>query len=178
MLAGAGALLAVLSALYGGSPWWATHRMVQAAEAGDTEKLAAYVDYPAVTADVEAQLAASFAGMKGLVGMIASKLAGQMAKALITPEKVAAMVARGRANPLDAAARKYPDTPEGDEPPRVLRSKRYRSVDVFEVRMREPETEKWRGTLVFRRHGLVGWKMAAIEFAPPEPPPPPAEPEG
>jgi hypothetical protein len=177
MLAGAGALLVILSALYVGSPWWATHRMQRAAENGDGEKLAEYVDYPAVTANVESQIAAGLSAKKGLFRVFASQIVGTVAKALVTPENIAALVATGRANPLDAATRQFPDAPDEDAPPRVLRAKRYRSLDVFDMEMLDPETKRRLATLVFHRYGLVGWKLAAIQFAQPPPAPmPPPEP--
>jgi hypothetical protein len=164
VLAGAGAMLVILAGLYVGSPWWATSRMRKAAEAGDGEKLATYVDYPALRADVKAQLTMSASSQKGLLAMIATHIVGAAADAMVTPENVAALVSTGRAQPLGAGALQFPEPPAEDEPPRVLRNKQYRSLDVFEVEMLDPETKKRLATLVFHREGLVGWKLSAIRF--------------
>ena len=164
MLAGAGALLVILAAVYLGSPWWATHQMRKAAEAGDAEKLANYVDYPAVRADVKAQLTVSMTEKKGLFAMLAGQIVGAAAEAMVTPESIAALVSTGRAQPIGAGAKQFPDAPDEDEPPRVLRDKHYQSRNVFEVRLRDPETKARLATLIFNRHGLVGWKLAAIRF--------------
>jgi hypothetical protein len=174
-LAGAGALLVVLVALYVGSPWWATHQMRQAAEAGDGEKLATYVDYPALRADVKSQLTVGVSSQKGLFAVLAGQIVGAAAEAMITPENVAALVSTGRAQPIDAGAKQFPDAPDEDEPPRVLREKHYQSLNVFEVEMLDPETKQRLATLVFNRQGLVGWKLAAIRFGE-TPAPRPAKP--
>jgi hypothetical protein len=163
-LAGAGALLVVLAALYVGSPWWATHRMRKAAEAGDGEELATYVDYPALRADVKSQLTVSMSSQKGLFAVLAGQIVGAAAEAMITPENVAALVSTGRAQPIDAGAKQFPDAPDEDQPPRVLREKRYRSLNVFELEMLDPETKRRLATLIFNRQGLVGWKLAAVRF--------------
>jgi hypothetical protein len=163
-LAGAVAVLVVLAGIYLGSPWWATHQMRRAAEAGDAEKLASYVDYPAVRADVKAQLTVSMSSQKGLFARLAGQIVGAAAEAMVTPENVAALVVTGRAQPIGAGAKQFPDAPAEDEPPRVLRDEHYRSRNVFEVDLLDPETKTRLSTLVFDRHGLVGWKLAAIRF--------------
>ena len=44
------------------------------------------------------------------------------------------------------------------------------------MEMLDPETKFRLATLVFHRHGLVGWKLAAIQFAQPHAPMPPPVP--
>ena len=163
-LAAVGAVLVILAGCYVGSPWWATNQMRKAAEAGDGEKLATYVDYPALRADIAAQLTASLSTQKGFFAALAGQLATAASEAMITPENIAALASTGRAQPLAAGAKRFPDAPDEDEPPRVERHKRYRSLDVFEVEMVDPETKGALATLVFHRHSGFAWKLAAIRF--------------
>jgi hypothetical protein len=55
VLAGVLALL-VTAGWWFGSPWWTLWRMREAARAGDSAALAAYVDFPALRASMRAQL--------------------------------------------------------------------------------------------------------------------------
>lgn len=175
MLAGAGVLLVLLAGLYLGSPWWATSRMRKAAEAGDGEKLATYVDYPALRADIKSQLSVSMSANKGLFALFARQIAGAAAEAMVSPENVAFLVSTGRAQPIGAGAHKFPEPPAEGEPPRVLRNARYHGLNVFVMEMLDPETKQRLATLIFNRQGLVGWKLAAIRFGE-TPAPEPAKP--
>jgi hypothetical protein len=60
------------------SPWWTLWRINEAAEARDSEAVAAYVDLPSLRASTREQLAARF-------GPLAGALAGPAVDTLISP---------------------------------------------------------------------------------------------
>ena len=101
-------VLAVIA--YVGSPYWAVHQIRAAAEAGEGDRLAQYVDFPAVRESVKSQLMAfmskSMEGEKlkknpfaGLAQVMAPAIVGPMVDALITPETLVMMINRGKAPP-------------------------------------------------------------------------------
>lgn len=82
----AAALLALLAAgWWFGSPWWTLWRMREAAQAGDSETLAAYIDFPALRASTREQL-----------GPVGGLLAGPAVDALISPEAIRLALGKGR----------------------------------------------------------------------------------
>jgi len=75
----AAALLVLLAAgWWFGSPWWTLWRMREAAQAGDAEALAAYIDFPALRASTRARLAPR-------LGPLGSALARPAVDALVSP---------------------------------------------------------------------------------------------
>lgn len=82
------ALLALLAAgWWFGSPWWTLWRMREAAQAGDSDSLAAYVDFPALRASTRAQLG---------LGPVGGLLAGPAVDALVSPEALRLALGKGR----------------------------------------------------------------------------------
>src|SRR5262245_29940317 len=169
------ALLLVLGGCYIASPWWATSRMHQAARAGDGERLARYVDYPALRANLTEQIKAGLLGtpspserrdpFAAFGEALAGTLVSAMVDAMITPESVAAMMDRGQARPADVAAGRgsAPERGAGSrERERVERRRHYESLDVFVVDMHDGETHDHLLTLVFHREGWFGWKLAGL----------------
>ena len=141
----AAALLALLAAgWWFGSPWWTLWRMREAAEAGDSEELAAYIDFPALRASTREQLASHLGPLGGLV-------AGPALDAAISPEALSLALGKGR------AGRRGGDGGQArgaGEPPEVHLSRT--GASEFRVKGRSSE-------LVFRRHGL-GWKLEEIRL--------------
>lgn len=76
LLAGAGWWL--------GSPWWTLWRMREAAQAGDSDALAAYVDFPALRASTSEQLRPRL-----------GPLAGPAVDALVSPAALRLALGRG-----------------------------------------------------------------------------------
>src|SRR5262245_45112230 len=120
------AALAVLAAAYVGSPWWVTMRMRKAAEAGEGERVAAYVDYPTLRENLTAQIRANMhaeppeaeqdaSPLAGFGRAILGSIAGVAVEAMVTPERVAHLVTNGGAKP------------RGE----VERRRRYESPNVF-----------------------------------------------
>jgi hypothetical protein len=68
-----------------GSPWWTLWRMREAAQAGDSEALAAYIDFPALRASTREQL-----------GPIGGRLARPAVDALVSPAALRLALGYGR----------------------------------------------------------------------------------
>jgi uncharacterized membrane protein YgcG len=144
------ALLALLAAgWWFGSPWWTLWRMREAAEAGDSEALAAYVDFPALRASTREQLGPRLGPLGGL-------LAGPAVDAVISPEALRlALLHRGggrgggSGDPGGSGGSGGGGAGETD----LVRT----GAGEFRVR-------GGRGDLVFRRHGL-GWKLEEIALS-------------
>ena len=121
----AAALLALLAAgWWFGSPWWTLWRMREAAQAGDAEALAAYVDFPALRASTRAQL-------RPRLGPLGSALARPAVDALVGPAALRLALGSGRSGA------------GGPGEVELVRS------GAWEFRVRREA-----GELVFRRHGL------------------------
>lgn len=138
-LTAAAALLALLAAgWWFGSPWWTLWRMREAAQAGDSEALAAYVDFPALRASTRAQLR---------LGPVGGLLAGPAVDALVSPEalklalKLALGSGRGSGSGSEASG-----------------------VELVRTGASEFRVEREGRNLVFRRHGL-GWKLEEIRLS-------------
>jgi hypothetical protein len=143
----AAALLALLVAgWWFGSPWWTLYRMRAAAQAGDSETLAAYIDFPALRASTREQLGSKLGPLGGLV-------AGPAIDAAISPEALSLALGNGRAGPGGGG-----DGGQGrgsSEPPKIGLSRT--GASEFVVRGKSSD-------LVFRRHGL-GWKLEEIRLS-------------
>jgi Protein of unknown function (DUF2939) len=144
----AAALLALLAAgWWFGSPWWTLWRMREAAQAGDSQALAAYIDFPALRASTREQLGSKLGPLGGLV-------AGPALDAAISPDALALALGngRGRSSGGRTGAGGAAGEPEEIEIDRT-------GASEFRVKGR-------RSDLVFRRHGL-GWKLEEIRLSSP-----------
>jgi hypothetical protein len=138
----AAALLALLAAgWWFGSPWWTLWRMREAARAGDSGALAAYVDFPALRASTRAQIGPRLGPLGGL-------LAGPAIDAAISPEALRLALLHGRGARAGAG-----DGDGGGGEAGPVRT----GASEFRVR-------RGKGDLVFRRHGL-GWKLEEIALS-------------
>lgn len=159
-----GLLAAVLLAVSLASPYWAVRRMRSALDARDGDRLADYVDFPAVRESMRRQLTASFLDqMKDALkdnpfAASARALAAQRVDALVeaavTPEGLARLVDRAR--PVASGSGREPRVTQG-----------YRSLDTFEVVFAIPDSERPL-VLGFRRDGLLGWKLRSVRVPLPE----------
>lgn len=137
---------------YFGSPWWTLYQIKQAAEAKDAGALSGYIDYPAVRADVRAQIKArtrpqGIARVTDVGDMLAATMAQGVADAVVRPEGMAAVFVAGS----------------------VVRSPFQMRAAEMEIRRDEigqfslVQKDGKGGALVFRRYGL-GWKLAGVHI--------------
>ena len=165
-------LIAAVAILFGAwfylSPLYTLREMKSAAEARDADKLSAYVDYPAVRADLKGDLRRMIGGhmaqpqgqgLEALGSAVALALLDPMIDAMVTPEGVESMFAQQpkppQGSPAPAPRVHKPPVQAPTENPVIER----RGLNEFRVRHKDPS----KGAIVFRRHGL-GWKMAGFDL--------------
>src|SRR5687768_4169375 len=117
-------LVLLAGAWWSGSPWWTLWRMREAAEAGDAEALAGYIDFPALRASTREQLG---------LGPVGGLLAAPAVDALVSPEALRLALGNGRASG------------RGGTPA---------EVELTRTGAGEFQVERGGRRFVFRRHGL------------------------
>jgi hypothetical protein len=123
LLAAALAVL-LIAGWWFGSPWWTLWRMREAARAGDSETLAAYIDFPALRASTRAKLAPR-------LGPLGGALAGPAVDTLVSPAALRLALGSGRGGGESGA-----------------------DFDLDRTRASEFRLRRGDKDLVFRRHGL------------------------
>ncbi|HEX8513854.1 MAG TPA: DUF2939 domain-containing protein [Allosphingosinicella sp.] len=119
-----------------GSPWWTLWRIREAAEAQDSEAVAAYIDLPALRASTREQLASH-------LGPLGSALAGPAVDTLVSPTGIEVALGIGGAGEREGGP--------GE-------------VDLARTGSGEFRVRREGGDLIFRRHGL-GWKLEEIRLS-------------
>lgn len=157
------AVVAILAAGIGwelASPWWTLKNMRDAARERNSERLASYVDFPRVRADLREQLIAAankripVAAIQAIVGKHAvDRVADRAIKPIVSPE--------GLRLALDVAPQgtKSSDEPSGAAAKSSCGMTR-ESLDRFRVRCAKLPTGS--GDLVFEREGF-GWRLVGID---------------
>jgi hypothetical protein len=150
------------------SPIWTLRAMRDAAKDRDQAKLSAYVDYPALRADVKHDIgdyASAKAGKRfgepgrALAAYIANALGDPAVDAVVSPAGVEAMFASGQQ--LDAAGTRIRVPVKAGDHPVIERD----GFSSFRVR----GEDAGKGALVFHREGF-GWKLVGVDLPAPEAP--------
>ncbi len=164
-----GALIAVIVVLVGGyyyaSPYLVLNSIKSAAQAGDSEKVSAYIDYPSVRQSFKDQMNAYMVkdlaskdtdGWEALGTMIATTMVDKMVDAVVTPEGMTLML-QGK----DFKESLKPHTEQSSDqttPKEKLDySTRYLSINLFEVTLKNPNNDK-QLKVIMERDGL-SWKV-------------------
>ena len=164
-----GALIAVIVVLVGGyyyaSPYLVLNSIKSAAQAGDSEKVSAYIDYPSVRQSFKDQMNAYMVkdlaskdtdGWEALGTMIATTMVDKMVDAVVTPEGMTLML-QGK----DFKDSLKPHTEQSSDqttPKEKLDySTRYLSMNLFEVTLKNPNNDK-QLKVIMERDGL-SWKV-------------------
>jgi hypothetical protein len=169
------AVVALLVAAYFASPYWVMYEMRSAAQNGQGDKLAAYVDFPAVRESLKTQFALmmnkSVADdpktkdnpFAAFGQMLAAAMLGPMVDRMVTPESLASMMANGKAsNSVPRPAKDDPTPAEPGKAPRIVRE--YEGLDVFKVSIHAIDDDKETVTFVLNRQGLFSWKLTSIRM--------------
>lgn len=162
-----GVVVALFALAYIGSPYLAARDFVAAAKAGETAKLEAAVDFPAVRASLKPQLRAAMAArlrndpamrgnpFAGLGGMLMPSLLDRIVDSVVTADGVAALARAGKVvRPGDTQA--AAESSQHDL--------HFLSLDRFEVTVRRKDMGGDPTNLVFERRGLFGWKLVRIDL--------------
>jgi hypothetical protein len=150
------------------TPYLAVSGMKSAAEAKDAEKLAGYVNFPALKENLKASFNAKLASkvakekndnpFAALGAAMAATFINPMVDALVTPESLAMMMKGDKPQP----AKKTGQTKPSDSDTETSMS--YESFDRFVVTVKKKDsTEKPIG-LVFNRDGMFSWKLSALRL--------------
>lgn len=166
LIAGGLIVLAVLLGFYIGSPYMAVRSLRNAAFEGNSDKIEAKVDFPAVRESLKSQLTASMMTsmnsdpdmrdnpFSGIGAMIMPAMIDRMVDSFVTPEGIAASI-RGQ-KPTDKA--KLENNPD------IVSRTEYVNLDRFRVRVSNRKAEKNGLSLLFERRGFASWKLIRLEM--------------
>jgi hypothetical protein len=180
-------VIAALGFIYA-SPYIAVNNLKRAADARDVQTVNQYVDFPALRDSLKQQVGAMLtrrleadAGSKlATIGaVIGVTLVGPLVDAYATPDGVSALLngmpprgtpgeqpaappAAGTATPPASAPADHADEPNATQPARKG-SAGYRSLNEFVVTFQRGEGNA-NYSAIFRREGLITWKLAAINL--------------
>ena len=167
-----GALIAVIVVLVGGyyyaSPYLALNTIKKAAQAGDSDTVSKYIDYPSVRQSFKDQMNAMMAkelmnqdtdGFAALGAMLASTMVDKMVDGFVTPEGMTLML---KGKNLKDAEQDSQDaqTAETQEQPKPEYEAGYTSLNDFEVVIKDQDQSKEVKVLMVR-DGL-SWKIHKI----------------
>lgn len=156
------------------TPYIAVHNMRKAAENRDAETLSDYVDYPSLRESIKANLNAKFAGeavksppkspFEAFGAALAVVLVNRMVDAFVTPESLA-MLMKGEKPGANSSAEHSGNDVKSDRP-KTETSMAYEGINRFVVKVQDKEKNQAGAPveLVFKRYGLVSWKLASLRL--------------
>lgn len=166
-----GALIAVVVVICGylyASPYLALNSIKKAAQAGDSERVSKYIDYPSVRQSFKSQMNAYMVkeigskdtnGFEALGTMMASAMVDKMVDAIVTPEGMTLMLQGKNVKesqqsnaPIESEAKQEKQKPEY--------SSGYTSMNDFEVLIKDQDKAK-EVKVHMVRDGL-SWKINKI----------------
>lgn len=152
------------------SPWLAAKALGDAAERGDAAALERLVDFPRFRDSMKQEFNARFVAemrassgddpFAGLGALLGPALISGAVDALVTPQAIALMVRTGEAPDAEDVV---DPTPEADKP-EPKRTLGYRDLNTFAINFQDAEREDRAITLLMKRDGLFGWKLAAVDL--------------
>ena len=166
-----GALIAIVVIICGylyATPYLALNNIKKAAQAGDSDTVSKYIDYPSVRQSFKDQLNAKMAkevmkqdndGFAALGAMLASTMVDKMIDGIVTPEGMTLML---KGKDLRDAEQDSQDTQtaETQEQPKPEYEAGYTSMNDFEVVIKDQDQSKEVKVLMVR-DGL-SWKVNKI----------------
>jgi len=153
---------------FAATPYLAAKALGAAAERGDARALERLVDFPALRDSMKTEFNERLVGemrargeddpLGGLGALLGPAIISGAVDALVTPQAVALMVKSGE---TPQAGERPPVADEGPEPKRTLG---YRDLNTFAIGFQDAERSDRSVTLLMKRDGLFGWKLAAIDL--------------
>lgn len=162
-----GLIILILGYLYA-SPYIAMNSIKNAAQAGDSEKLSKYIDYPSVRQSFKDQMNAYMFkemaskqadGWEALGAMMASAMVDKMIDAFITPEGMTLML-QGKDLKSKSNSSDEHQVSEAKEKTKPEYISRYTSMNDFEVVVKDQDKDK-EVKVMMVRNGL-NWKINKI----------------
>lgn len=156
-------VLAVFAALLAGgwafgSPWWTLHRLRAAAQARDAAAVSAFVDFPALREDLNADMTVAMAArareagddpMQALGMGLGMMMAGSLIERFVSPAGVEMLLAGESTEVFD---------PKAIEDLEIVRD----GLSRFRLRS---ASDPGKAAVVFTRRGL-GWAITGVDLPP------------
>lgn len=170
IVAGAVAACVVAAALLYASPYLALRSIAKAIERKDADAVSEYVDFPALRESIKGQMLLKvqeqmqspemknnpFAGFGQVMAM---GLVNQLTESLVSPAGVMLMLEKGKpGKPADVAAAGVGIDTQGDKPRKDFAVDYQGWSKVFVHPKNQP------GGFIFKRDGLMGWKLVAVKM--------------
>jgi len=154
------------------TPYFAFYNMKKAVEDKDADALSDYVDYPSLRESLKANLNAKMIGevakdkeasLFGTLGAVfAALLISPMVDVLITPESLAVLMKVEKPQLDKSKSDLKPNSQPERSKTEISRS--YNSVNRFVVKVKEKGSGEEPVELLFRRDGLISWKLYAVRI--------------
>ena len=166
-----GALIAIVVVICGylyATPYLALNNIKKAAQAGDSDTVSKYIDYPSVRQSFKDQLNAKMAkevmnqdndGFAALGAMIASSMVDKMIDGIVTPEGMTLML-KGKNLKDTEQDSQDAQAAETQEEPKPEYEAGYTSMNDFEVVIKDQDQSK-EVKVLMARDGL-SWKIHKI----------------
>jgi len=165
-------VVAGLVAAYLASPYWTLHRIRSAADDGQGDRVAAYVDFPAVRESLKQQLSmamnkrvdsrAQDSPLASVGQAFARQMINSVVDAMVSQESISTMIRSGKA-PRALPEAKADGVPASSPKPRELRVRRsFQDLNTFQAALVDHDTNADVMTVVLSRDGLLTWKLTAI----------------
>lgn len=169
-----GLVALIISALFYLTPYLAVYNMKKAIDSKNSEAFSNYVDFPALRESVKATLNAQMASQMAksqddnpfaaLGAAFATALINPMVDALVTPEGLAALWSGDGSKALsEAADSKNKSNVSSIADSHAETSMSYQGFNQFVVTVKDQNSEK-PIELIFKRAGLVSWKLSAMKW--------------
>ena len=167
-------LVVGMAAAYLGPPYWTLYQIRSAATAGEGDRLATYVDFPAVRASIKSQLVLAMAkrmeskakesAFATLGQAFAMRMVDGLVDAVVSPEGVANMIRSGNAPRPTLEVKPTPQAASTADrrEPKVRRD--YEGLDTFHAAMVDRDSGEDMLTAVLSRQGLFTWKLTAVRI--------------
>ena len=165
----AGVCIAIAALLYA-SPYIALRSIAKAIERKDADTVAEYVDFPALRENIKGYMLLKVQEQMqspqmqnnpfaGLGQVMAVGLVNQLTESLVSPAGVMLMLERGKpGKPTDVAAAGAGVDTQTDS------SRKDFSVDYNGWSKIFVHTKNQPGGFIFKREGLMGWKLVAVKM--------------
>ena len=161
-------VVVAISAYLYASPYLVLNSIKKAAQAGDSEQISAYVDYPSVRQSFKDQMNAYMVkemaskptdGWEALGAMMATAMVDKMVDAVITPEGMTLML-QGKDFKQSIKDHSKPSSDESSTSQAKVEYKtRYLSMNLFEARLKNNENENEKELKVILERDGLSWKV-------------------
>ena len=167
-----GALIAIVVVICGylyATPYLALNNIKKAAQAGDSDTVSKYIDYPSVRQSFKDQMNAMMAkelmnqdtdGFAALGAMLASTMVDKMIDGIVTPEGMTLMLKGKDLRDAEQDDSQDAQTAKTEEKPKPEYEAGYTSMNDFEVVIKDQQQSKEVKVLMVR-DGL-SWKIHKI----------------